>query len=83
MIVHVAREGRRTHSEKSANLKLFQVWLMGGSAPSCVIIASTWCATGIVWPNRMHGSCASGGGGGFGGGGGGLLQAFSQEAVSL
>eukprot|EP01047_Picozoa_sp_COSAG01_P084733 COSAG01_NODE_18308_length_1085_cov_3.831081_2_plen_153_part_00 len=47
-------------------LKFVQVWLMLGSE-SWTIIASTWCSTGIVWPNRMHGFCARGGGGGAGG----------------
>ena len=65
-----------TQSLKSANLKLFHVWLMGGVASSWVIIASTWSATGMVWPKRMQGFCASGGGGG-------ATQAVSHEAVSL
>ena len=32
--------------------------------PSWLMVTSTWFATGIVWPNRMHGFLESGGGGG-------------------
>ena len=71
-----------TQSEKSENLKSVQVYEMSGppDGSTCTIIASTWLATGIAWPKRMHGLVASGGGPGGGGiGGGGLVQ-FGQPA---